>query len=509
MGNTALLIKGLTLLCREQTLQADIKEKDYSTDLVGTIITMVSGESKQLMSSDTEVNNALSSLLAGMINDMDSYDTSTVIESLEIILRDNETLLKNVKENLTKELTPQGLKLSVVNTRRQLTNYYREQEIKKKFSRASYELNMGLVKQGFSDYIKQALTEIEALNNNTSDETPGIVSEIDLSSKEISDAFDLIKSNATGSSKIKCGFHELNTMLCGGPKLGDMGMLNALPHSYKSGMTQTLFCQYPVYNKPEDLLFDKTKKGLFLYISAEDDPEVYLKFVYEYLYYNENNKMPDLTAVTPEEMSAYLNEKLTVNGFHVKMVRINPAEWSYKDLFNYILKLEAMGYQIVATLFDYLVKLPPTGCIGKGGVEYRDLYDRIRQFFSAKKIMFFTPHQMSTEAKQLVRNGESPLLLVKKVAEKGYTELSKQLDQVVDFELNIHKASKNRKPVLTIMRGKYRGAPIIDDDDKYCILNFPYKAPIKPTLLPDGTKLVDGKAVSEDEDDTDDIFGMM
>lgn len=501
MSNTTLLIKCVTLLCREQKLLEDTEEKDYSTDLIGTVITMLGSENKQLLGTDTEVNASLVSLLVSMINDMESYDTETVIETLTIVLKDNETLFNNIKTNLTKELTSSGLKSTVVKTRRQLSNYYREKEIIKKFSKASYELNTGLVKSGFADYIKSIITEVEALNNTTSGTSPGIVSEIDISSKEDSKAFDLIQSNALGTSKIKTGFWELNNMLCGGPKLGDMGMINALPHSYKSGLTQTLFCQFPIYNKPEQLLFDKNKKPLFVYISAEDDPEVYIKFVYEYLYSVENNKMPDLTKVTSDEMREYLNEKLTVNGFHVKMVRINPAEWSYKDLFNYVLNLEADGYQIIAMLFDYLVKLPPTGCIGKGGVEYRDLYDRIRQFFSAKKITFITPHQMSTEAKQLVRNGESPLTLVKKVAERGYTELSKQLDQVVDFELNIHKAHRNRKPVLTIMRGKYRGAPIIDDDDKYCILDFPYKAPIKPTMTVDGERIKDGEVQAEEISD--------
>lgn len=506
MGNTALLIKCLTLLAREQKLLEGTEEKDYSTDIVGTIINMLGSENKQLLGTDTEVNAALGTLIISMINDMESHDTNSIIETLEIILKDNESMLASVKTNLTKEMSSSSLKSSIVKARRQLTNYYREKEIIKKFSKASYELNTGLVKSGFSEYIQAIITEVEALNNVTTGKSPGIVSEIDISSKEDSKAFDLIQSNASGLSKIKTGFWEINKMLCGGPKLGDMGMINALPHSYKSGLTQTLFCQFPMYNKPEQLLFDKNKKPLFVYISAEDDPEVYLKFVYEYLYNNENGKLPDLTAVTPDEMRSYLNEKLTVNGFHVKMVRINPAEWSYKDLFNYVLNLEAEGYQIIAMLFDYLTKLPTTGCVGKGGVEYRDLYDRIRQFFSAKKICFITPHQMSTEAKQLVRNGETPLLLVKKVAEKGYTELSKQLDQVVDFELNIHKAFKNRKPVLTVMRGKYRGAPIIDDDDKYCILNFPHKAPIKPTLTLDGERIVDGNVEAEEVSD-ESFFG--
>lgn len=97
-------------------------------------------------------------------------------------------------------------------------------------------------------------------------------------------------------------------------------------------------------------------------------------------------------------------------------------------------------------------------------------------------ILFVTPHQLSTEAKQLIRNGVSDVNFVKEVAEKGYTELSKQLDQVVDLELYIHIGTLNKKPVLTIQRGKHRRPDIIDDKYKYAILHFPHRAPIKETL---------------------------
>ena len=78
----------------------------------------------------------------------------------------------------------------------------------------------------------------------------------------------------------------------------------------------------------------------------------------------------------------------------------------------------------------------------------------------------------------MIRNGVSALNFVKEIAGKGYLEGSKQIDQVVDLELYLHKAYQNKKPVLTVQRGKHRGHPILDDSDLYFILPFPYKAPI-------------------------------
>lgn len=259
--------------------------------------------------------------------------------------------------------------------------------------------------------------------------------------------------------------------------------------------------QIPMYNVPR--MIDTTKKPLVLYISFEDDAEVFGGFMYKYLYSSEHGTLPDLTDITPAEIQEYMKEKLKINGYHIKMLRVNPAEWTYKELFNYIIYLESQGYEIHACLVDYLIKMSVAGCVGKGGTEYRDLFDKCRQFFSVKKITFITPHQMSTEAKQLVRNGTNKLNLVKEVVNKGYTELSKQIDQVVDIELCIAKALLNKRWVLTMMIGKHRGAGIIPDEHKYQILQFPTGMPIPPNINND-----DYKPITSTKSDEDDLFAM-
>ena len=57
------------------------------------------------------------------------------------------------------------------------------------------------------------------------------------------------------------------------------------------------------------------------------------------------------------------------------MIRVNPSEWTHRDLFNYVLKLEADGFEVHATFVDYLAKLPTTGCnvSGPSGTDFRDM----------------------------------------------------------------------------------------------------------------------------------------
>lgn len=498
-NKTTVILNCFTLVTREITLYKDSENKEYSSDLIKTIIKVFEKESKPLLGGETDLVDNMLDLLSRVVDDTDNFDVETIIDNLNIVLKDHQVILNTAIKNISKEMSLAGLKSSIVSMRNQLNKYYREVQIRKKISKASYDLLTDKFEGTFKEYIDTFLRDIDTLNSKVSDKTPGLVAEIDIDDESMDSVLSTVKDLVSGMGKLKTGWKDINVMLQGGFTRGNMVMINALPHHYKSGIARSFFMQIARHNIP--MMLDKDKKPLVVYISFEDDADVFINEMYKYLYFEEFAKVPDMDTVTVTEMKQYMTARLRVNGYHVKMLRVNPAEWTYKDLFNYILKLEALGYEIHGLVLDYLAKLPATGCIGKGGVEYRDLFDRVRQFCSPKKITVITPHQVSTEAKQLIRNGETHLNLPKLIAEKGYTEISKQLDQVVDVELCIAKAMMNRKPVLAIQRGKHRGAGIIDEKDKYKILKFPYKAPIPPDIDKEDEILAD-----DPMDSLDDLF---
>jgi hypothetical protein len=348
------------------------------------------------------------------------------------------------------------------------------------------------------DYTQKLITALEALTIQTKTKDPGIVDVLNIGDESsMGEVLNRVKTQKEEGGKFLTGWKKLNEMTQNGFRRGTMVMINALQHSYKSGFTQSLFAQFALHNKP--LMNDVNKKPLLLYISFEDDSEIYVEFLYRYLYYNEHKTLPDLTAVTGSEVAAYMKKRLSVNGFHVELLRVNPSEWTYKNLFNKILEYEAAGYEVHACLVDYLAKLPTTGCISSGpmGTDVRDLFNRVRNFFSAKNILFITPHQLSTEAKQLIRNGVPAISFVKEIAGKGYTEGSRQLDQVVDLEIYLHKATINRKWVLTVQRGKDRTPGILDDDKMYFVLPFPKGAPIAEDINEDNVEDINPNAESK------------
>lgn len=121
-----------------------------------------------------------------------------------------------------------------------------------------------------------------------------------------------------------------------------------------------------------------------------------------------------------------------------------------------------------------------------------------------KKILFITPHQLSTEAKQLIRTGTPEDQFVKEINEKGYYAGTKQLDQEVDVELAIHLFKHNKETYLSIQRGKHRLPSILPDEYKYFLLKFPKGQPL-PDDINDGIEVM-RKLPSSVSNASDDLF---
>jgi len=498
-----ILLKTITLLHRETLL--NVNSDDSSKELAKTIIATFDTNNKnnQLIGGYSTIIDDLKYLIQDMIANEDGYDKDSLMSSLAIILKDKPDLVSVIDKSINVDMGQPSLKRTVLTIRNRLNNYYKESELKTLISRASYAINTNSMGElSLAEYAKVLATNIEALTfttNKTKD--PGIVNEFDIDSETaVSELFNKVSGDNKAANLLKVSWESINEMLQGGFRKGSFVMVNALQHNYKSGFSRSIFAQLLRCNKP--ILKDPSKKPLMVYISFEDDADISVEFLYEYLYYSEFKELPDMDKTTPEEAANYVKSKLCVNGYNVKMLRVNPSEWTYKHIFNKILQYEADGYEVHAVIADYLSKLPTTGCIhGPTGTDVRDMFNRVRNYTAAKDILFVTPHQLSSEAKQLIRNGVSTLTFVKEVANKGYTEGCRQLDQVVDLELYLHKAKKDKRWVLTIQRGKDRRPGIVDDDKLYTILPFPKKAPIPETI-----EREDDIIISDGDIDTSDIF---
>lgn len=97
-----------------------------------------------------------------------------------------------------------------------------------------------------------------------------------------------------------------------------------------------------------------------------------------------------------------------------------------------------------------------------------------------RDILFITPHQLSTDALTLFRNGVTGFdFLDEMIGSKNYYSESKQIAQVVDGEIFLTKAKVGKKDWrLYVGKGKHRSPTITPDEDKQTMFKFPIGAPI-------------------------------
>jgi len=481
MQKIDILFKAISLKYRETMLNEAIKDNENSNALIRNVLNTIDVNGK------TKLNGGISDVIENLKNyvntlldeDVGHINKHMIIESVKLIFDKDSGNPDTLEKSLMQDMTIEETKKNILILKKYLNNYYRESEIRNLLSKASYTFNKERnTINNKNDYIGRLITSLEELTV-TNGKDDSISKEVDLGSEDtVSGMLNTVKEELSNDGKLRTGWQALNRMLSGGFRRGEMFMVSALQHKYKSGFTLSMFAQLAMYNTP--VMLDESKKPLMVLFSLEDEVELALKSLFEYLYYDEHKEMPDMVNITTKDASAYIKKRMSVTGYHVKILRVDPTSWSFKQLTDKVYGYEAEGYELHAAFIDYLSLIPTTGCIttGPGGTDLRDLFRRVRNFFSVRKTFVLTPHQLSTEAKQLSRNGVSDALLVKEVANKGYYSGSKQLDQEVDGGLVLHIAKINGKKHLTVQREKHRGAPIIDEELMYFGLPFPNKAPI-------------------------------
>jgi hypothetical protein len=407
----------------------------------------------------------------------EELDKDALLQRLAVNCTGDLDLYNSFVAILDRDYEINEIKKKIITIRHGLKQLDKEETITKTVKKAYQDLIWGREKIASLKIFTQNLVaslevhhEVEEVND------PAVVAKVGLGDKtQMAKALQEMKKEQSSEGVLMTGWKAINDMLQGGFRRGEFWIIPALQHCYKTGFTLSLFKQIAKYNKP--YMIDPTKKPLLLRISFEDTMSQNLRYMWENIRFNKTGEMPSLDGMDEDAIASEIIEELVVGGYQTMMLRVDASRWTYKDVFNYVLSLEASGYEIHLCVLDYLSLLPTTGCTeGPSGTALRDLYRRMRAFFSAKKITVLTPHQLSSEAKQLIRDGHTDFL--NQVAGRGYFADSKQLDQEVDGELYLHKIKFNKRSFLWVKRHKHRGVPVIKEDLLDAYYPFPEVGPI-------------------------------
>ncbi len=131
-------------------------------------------------------------------------------------------------------------------------------------------------------------------------------------------------------------------------------------------------------------MYDPNKKPLLLRISFENSAMVDIIHLYRSLIEPEIGAKIDQQSIDPIQAAVYVNEKLSVNGYHVKIDHYDPSDFTIFDLADVIEKYENDGYEIHMLNLDYLAMMSTKGCKqGATGQDIRDLFRRTRNIIES------------------------------------------------------------------------------------------------------------------------------
>lgn len=481
MDNKLLLVNSITLLYRESQLSGT---RDNSATLVRKIIEGIRLPDISIgFDRQKDIMEGLIRTAIAMCNNPPdhTYELMEILQTLKVNTLEEEGLYEAFYDGMSMELTESQLKKTCLNLKRTLNNYFREKAasdiISKAASKLKFEKNQIT---DFSKFVAQVMSELEPFQVDNIQKDPAIVGEIDLSdTRAVEEVYCTVQSADSGASIMQTGWQGLNRALDGGFRRGEQAVIGALQHKFKTGFSLTIFKQIALYNTPQ--MIDPNKKPLLVRMSMEDGLDLNFQFLYQSLKENETGVKADLSGVTNAEMARYVQSKLQVNGYEVKLLQIDPSQWNYKDITNKLLEYEADGYEIHMLMVDYLDKIQKTGLDqGPAGHDIRNMYERLRNFCNPRGICFITPHQLSTEAKMLIRDGRPDF--VRELPGKGFYAGCRQIDQVVDLEIFIHIEKVNGKSYLTIQRGKHRKIVQTPEEFLYFILPFEEVGAIRDDL---------------------------
>lgn len=499
MDNRLLLIKGIVLLYRESKR---IERVDNSAEVVMRVLKEVALPAVIVgASAERELLKGLKSTLSNMAGQTPAhtFEKTSLLLSLRENCREDDNLYKSLEETLTEELSNDSLVLSCLEIQSSINDHFRSKDLQKLIYEASGVISKGEDIKNIRAWTSELIGKLEPHASSAGRADPAVISAVNFTRpEEVYAVFKSAENLNENDQLLRFGWQGINRMLDGGVRPGEQVVVNAQEHNYKSGFTTDLWAQVALYNDAK-CIRDQSKKPALVFISMEDTIEMKMQFLYKVIRENETGQLIDGEGEVPyKEQADYVIKALSARGWTCFMMEVNPLEWTYKDIPNKILEIEAMGYEVRLCVADYLYKIPTTGCTqGPAGVDIRNLFERTKAFFNGRRIPFMTPHQLSPDAK--LKDREGSVNFVQEVARKGYYTGTKQLGQVIDLDIYINIEYTRDDAYLAIQRGKHRKVKQTPIEYLYIVLKF-MKGGIIPHDInkPDSTRLkVGGDTLAE------------
>jgi hypothetical protein len=408
-----------------------------------------------------------------------TYDSNDLLSRLRVNIVDDESWYSAIEKSIHAKLDQIAIMKSINVLRGKLRSFINQEKVSKLLRESTSEWNFRYASiEDPQKFLQDLHSKLESVMSQSSIKDTAVISEIDFDKIEtVQKVTQQIHAINSGTSIWKTGWQDFNDMFQGGLREGEMIVCGALPHNDKTGTTLTLFKQLCLFNEPRQR--KPGKKPTLIRLTLEDPLSNNISYLYKNIVFNETGEPVDETKVEPDEMARVVVENMRSRGFGVQMKYIDPSDWSYRNLINLVLKAEAEGADVQVLMVDYLSMIPTTGCRqGPTGTDLQDLFRRIRNFCASRGILFITPHQLSTQAREYTKGILQDDSFLQFITMKGFWQDARGLDREFDGAFYVHLIKKDDDTYKAFQRDKHRWPGILEESKKFFIYKYPGKMPI-------------------------------
>lgn len=494
-----LLIRAITLLFKESLFKT---RADWSIGLVSDILGMIKlPETGAEFSGVRNTLVALMSTLKALIETPEegTIDKDTLLQRIRVAAGEDESVFEAFKlgvdaDQSIKEIDGDEALVELRKQCRGLIQELRDQVNVRRFG----EISRALYQKAFSSdatvigsrkFIQDMRDALGDLVTDHDRSIRGMVNEVYFDNEaNAADILERAKEAMSIEGAMIFGQQALNEACYDnhGILRGEYWLVSALSHHYKSGFGLNAFVDLPLLNKP--WMVDPAKKPLIMHVSTENALDKNVLMVYQLLMERETNEACDTSGVDPVLASHYIKQRLSVNGYHTYMCRVDPSDTAVADIKELIEIKEAEGYEIHAVVFDYPPMLSQEGLTkGPAGTELRDIHRRLRNLFSKRQTACIAFHQLGPSAVALDRAGVEDF--VKVVAGKNHYDGSTKIFQELDVDITIHIETIGEEGWLTMQWAKHRKPKRTPKHLWYAAMRLSDVGGLRPDVVrhPDGT----------------------
>lgn len=476
MNRRTLLVLILSSIYLERKYTNDIKNIEYYIDVLNK--SKPTNNETNMLEMGADPTEGLITIINNILDmKTELEDTEAFLQKVRLICSHDSYLFESVELMVRPTYTEDDIKRKIRQTHNTINDYLTDLMLKET-SKIMYRLANGdnLSKDEKVSNIEEIINKLGNIQNKygnlgTSNKHPALIGGVTISNDKecdidiLSHALEKVSPDAV----FKPGWQCLQRMFgeYGGGLPGESLLVGAMEFNYKSSMCRNLLRWACIYNKPK--LIDPKKKPLIYRMSLEDDYQKDIIQIYKEIYANEYGSLPDMATIDIDEANKYIFDRLQRNGWHVIIEQYDPNKLTYQTVIQILDNLQAQGYEIKMFNVDYIALIDKAGCTGGStGDDIRLLYRKISNYCKANQIWYITPHQISSKAFELRRQGKEDDFL-KDILGKGYWDGCQRLGQEPDMDLLTHVIKTANGSFLTMGTSRHRGVEQIPFEHAFAI----------------------------------------